>query len=110
SYFERLYRRCVEQGWHWAYGQLDRQGRMHKEIMAFPNLHFYGGKLRALSEDTEHAQCLSLAYAVPHFDSDLEKILSEKRVVFIPAASEAMLPHQKTSLIEAEMTTRIVLF
>ncbi|MCE7922719.1 MAG: DNA helicase [Haliscomenobacteraceae bacterium CHB4] len=111
SYFERLYRRCVEQGWHWAYGQLDRQGRMHTEIMEFPNLHFYGGKLRTLSDDAEHSQCRTLAYAsTPGFDPAFEKILSGRRVVFIPAAPEEMSPHQKTSRVEAEITARIVLF
>ncbi|MBL7797419.1 MAG: DUF559 domain-containing protein [Saprospiraceae bacterium] len=51
SYFERLYRRCVELGLHQHYGQLYRQGRMHADIMDFPNEHFYDGMLKTLAEE-----------------------------------------------------------
>ncbi|MEQ1747380.1 MAG: C-terminal helicase domain-containing protein, partial [Saprospiraceae bacterium] len=47
----RVYRRCVALGMHDHYGQLYRQGRMHADIMDFPNRHFYNGLLRTLSED-----------------------------------------------------------
>ncbi|HRI60584.1 MAG TPA: AAA domain-containing protein, partial [Saprospiraceae bacterium] len=109
SYFERLYRRCIEQGWHWAYGQLDRQGRMHTEIMDFPNRHFYEGKLQTLSQEDRHYQCLPLAYASQAFDSVFEKIIAEKRVVFLPTTAEEHLPNQKTNRAEAELTARLVL-
>ncbi|MBK6932027.1 MAG: AAA family ATPase [Saprospirales bacterium] len=49
SYFERLYRRCLERGLTEHYGQLYRQGRMHADIMDFPNRHFYGGRLQTLA-------------------------------------------------------------
>ncbi|MBK9336461.1 MAG: DUF559 domain-containing protein [Lewinellaceae bacterium] len=59
SYFERLYRRCMVSGLHQNYGQLYRQGRMHADIMAFPNRHFYNGLLQTLAgdaSDPEHYQ------------------------------------------------------
>lgn len=45
SLFERLLRRCQAKGWHHAYVQLTRQGRMHNDIAAFPATSFYSGNL-----------------------------------------------------------------
>lgn len=50
SMFERLYRVCVQNGWHDAYAHLTRQGRMHKDVQAFPSHAFYGGRLEPLAE------------------------------------------------------------
>jgi len=112
SYFERLYRRCQEQGWHWAYGQLDRQGRMHTDIMDFPNRYFYGGHLKTLVEvpDEQHYQHQPLWYDLSGFDPFLEKVFSEKRVVFLATAAEEALPGQKTNRSEADQSARIALF
>lgn len=112
SYFERLYRRCREQGWHWAYGQLHRQGRMHADIMDFPNRFFYGGLLRTLSEtpDAEHRQHRSLWYDLPGMDAYLEKVCGEKRVAFFPVNGEDVVFNTKTSRAEADLAVRIVLF
>lgn len=112
SYFERLYRRCQEQNWHWAYDKLDRQGRMHEEIMAFPNQHFYGGMLRTLAQKETtagHHQQRALHYRqLPGSDSVFEKIFSEKRVLFLSVEPEENLPNQKTSRAEAELAVRLV--
>ncbi|RNC64580.1 AAA domain-containing protein [Proteiniphilum sp. X52] len=45
SLFERLLRLCKAKGWHHAYAQLTRQGRMHNDIAAFPATFFYSGNL-----------------------------------------------------------------
>lgn len=45
SFFERLLRRCISQGWTSSYTQLTHQGRMHNEIAAFPSAHFYSDNL-----------------------------------------------------------------
>ncbi|MBK7935791.1 MAG: AAA family ATPase [Lewinellaceae bacterium] len=56
SYFERMYRRCQEKGWHGAYGQLDHQGRMHAEIMDFPTGIFTAGCcIRSMRRKTARA-------------------------------------------------------
>lgn len=111
SYFERLYRRCQEQGWHWAYGQLDRQGRMHTDIMDFPNRHFYGGQLKPLvDDDPQHRQHQPLWYDLSGSDPFLEKILTERRVVFLPTEPEEATPGQKTNRTEADWAARIALF
>jgi len=109
SYFERLYRRCQEQGWHWAYGQLDRQGRMHSDIMDFPNRHFYEGNLQTLTEEAEHFQHLPLQYNLPDLESVFEKTILEKRVVFLPVEPDENLFNSKTSRTEAEATARLVM-
>jgi very-short-patch-repair endonuclease len=113
SYFERLYRRCISQGWHWAYDQLQRQGRMHRDIMDFPNRHFYGGMLQTLegpAGERQHQALDHAASALPTEDTPLA-VLRQKRVVFLdcPPMSHAAL-HRKTSLEEAEVAARIVLF
>ena len=50
SLFERLYKRCLNQGWNHAIGQLKYQGRMHEDIMRFPNEQFYQKTLRVLPD------------------------------------------------------------
>jgi DNA replication ATP-dependent helicase Dna2 len=112
SYFERLYRRCQEQGWHWAYGQLHRQGRMHADIMDFPNQFFYQGLLKTLADtpDESHRQHRPLWYDLPGIDPVMEKICAEKRVVFFPIAAEDAVFNAKTNKSEAALAARIVLF
>lgn len=112
SYFERLYRRCQEQGWHWAYGQLHRQGRMHADIMDFPNRFFYNGLLKTLADtpDDKHRQHCALWYDLPGLDPVLEKICSEKRVVFFPVTAEDAVFNAKTNKQEAALAARIVVF
>ena len=108
SYFERLYRRCQEQGWHWAYGRLGHQGRMHADIMDFPNRYFYDGLLQTLSAAADSPQHRPLSYKLPGLDPGLENIFAQKRVVFLPVEQAESLSSQKTSLAEAEMTVRII--
>ncbi len=48
SLFERLFRQSQAENWHWAFDKLSHQGRMHADIMDFPNRHFYGGMLKTL--------------------------------------------------------------
>jgi DNA replication ATP-dependent helicase Dna2 len=49
SLFERLLTRCMAQGWHDGYGIISRQGRMHQDLMRFPNETFYKGVLTTLA-------------------------------------------------------------
>ncbi|MEZ4955408.1 MAG: AAA domain-containing protein [Saprospiraceae bacterium] len=67
SLFERLYKRCLENGWHWAYDLLSHQGRMHEDIMRFPGRHFYEGKLKILPEEIPYSEKQS---AAAHFTNN----------------------------------------
>jgi len=101
SCFERLYRQYVALGLRQYYGQLYRQGRMHADIMAFPNEHFYDGLLKTLA--TEGAE-------EGHYQHQA-LIRAEGpglRVRFLPVVSPVALPNQKTAPEEAVEIARLV--
>jgi DNA replication ATP-dependent helicase Dna2 len=84
SLFERLLRRCTQQGWDRAVGMLTDQGRMHEDIMAFPNDAFYEGRLRPLyGWQSSHAPLFHSGA-----DGGLERALAERRVLFLPSAAD----------------------
>lgn len=112
SYFERLYRLCQQKDWHWAFGQLSQQGRMHEDIMQFPGRWFYDGRLEIWNKDVQkRALDTTAAVDAPEFG----KILLTGRVRFLPVNSDvkdASIPFigQKTSAAEADLCARIVTF
>lgn len=110
SYFERLYRRFVLEGRDAAYGKLSHQGRMHRDIMAFPNQYFYDDMLKVLPEPHAAGQEAPLQYRMPEPCAGWERQLTRQRVVFFPTQAEDTLPGQKTSRAEAEWTVRIFQF
>lgn len=105
SYFERLYRRCMALGLHENLGQLYHQGRMHTDIMDFPNRHFYDGLLQTLAgnaPDPEHYQHRALT------PPPGEGLGVGPRVLFLPVISPLALPNQKTAPEEAVQIARLV--
>ncbi len=111
SLFERLFKRCQQQGWHWAYAQLSHQGRMHRDIMAFPNIHFYNNSLKILPETTSAylRQINSITFQVNGNASDLEYLLCQKRVLFLPTSIDNQSITQKTNRHEAEQVADVIL-
>lgn len=104
SLFERLIRRCTDQGWDHATTQLTRQGRMHEEIAAFPAGHFYSGNLFTVAEwQSEHWQL------TPGKDDLLQHLAATRRTAFI---STEKLPHHgstdKTSEPEAKIIVQLL--
>lgn len=81
SLFERLYRRAQDKNWHWAYGQLSHQGRMHDTLMAFPNEHFYQNKLKVMPGD-QPWQLQPLPYTADFVPGTLEHLLCTRRVLY----------------------------
>ena len=79
SYFERMFQKCQEQNWDWAFGKLSQQGRMHEEIMAFSNKQFYDGFLSILSATAEK-QSKPIHWSSP--DKFEHPELLESRMVF----------------------------
>jgi len=80
SLFERLYTLCESKNWYWAIGQLNAQGRMHKDIMAFPNQNFYQSQLTALTKIDRLTESLKM-----DFQNDVEQVLATKRLVYVPS-------------------------
>lgn len=110
SFFERLYKRCMEKGWTWAYAQLSHQGRMHAAIMAFPNAFFYDGTLKILPENVPaHRKQLQPISLNGFTDEDeLENLICGERMLFIPTPVDERSTTQKTNRFEAEMIGRLV--
>ena len=109
SLFERLFKQCKTNQWTWAYAQLSHQGRMHQDLMDFPNSQFYDGLLNILPEElpNHHQQIAPLRFAPPSESTDLEKELCDRRILFIPTASETG-PHFKVNSFEAEKIAELV--
>lgn len=112
SLFERLYKRCCKQNWHWAFDHLSHQGRMHEEIMSFPGTHFYEGKLNILPAEIPFSakQVQEILFQLPVTASEWEKGLAENRMVFIPTPIDWETPSRKTNRYEAEQITHLVQF
>ncbi len=111
SLFERLFRKCQEYQWDWAFAQLSQQGRMHQDIMDFPNNYFYGRDLSILPEGTLGAgyQSQPLDLREPENASALEKILSHNRKLFFPTSVDEDSANFKTNGHEAKQVAEIVL-
>ena len=107
SYFERIFARCEEEQWTWAYDKLSFQGRMHQEIMQFPSEFFYQGMLKILPEDKVNRQS-----CIMHFDkvpSDvLSQYLAQRRVLFLAVPSGELF-NSKINIEEAQMVADILL-
>ncbi|MGB4959499.1 MAG: AAA domain-containing protein, partial [Saprospiraceae bacterium] len=94
SLFERLIMQVKSHGWDHAMGVLEQQGRMHQQLMEFPNLHFYEEKLKLLPG-------LERQYKPSFFDRTENGCdYLEKRTVFINT-SEDDDGNWKTNIDEA---------
>ncbi len=110
SLFERLFKRSVAEDWTWAFDKLSHQGRMHREIMAFPNKHFYGGFLNILPKHIEHSknQKSSLRKIKQEYDDVYQMLLSNQRLIFIPTKVDPNSITGKTNRNEAELVAKLV--
>ena len=102
SLFERLYLRCLEEGWDWAIGQLTHQGRMHKDIMAFPNQQFYEGNLKTIDK----LDRLQLPLSLEH--DKKAKVLASARMIYIDAEVDEHDLQIKTNHNEAEKVAMLI--
>lgn len=103
SLFERLCRR---------YGKnssvtfmLTRQGRMHTDIALFPSKAFYDGKLEPVSPER---QALPLSQS-PTGSSPIDKLLGEKRVIFLSVKPIGGDEPMKINRAEADVIASVAL-
>ena len=108
SLFERLYKNAISQGWDWAYQVLSHQGRMHLDIMDFPSKYFYENKLQILPEGMNHFQLQSIAHPEEADGDYFEKLLKQKRVLFINTETDKDKSFNKTNSKEALMIGKLV--
>lgn len=111
SLFERLYLRCQVMGWDWAYARLSHQGRMHEEIMAFPNQIFYKGGLKILplnSEDHFQRKAIELIDSLDSQENQLWNSIISKRVNFLQTPIDKTHLHGKINRHEAALIAEII--
>jgi len=74
--FERLYRLCQRNHWDDAIATLQRQGRMHRDVMHFPSEAFYGGTLQTAEAWQDDPTPTAWASVLPH------------RAMFVPVRAD----------------------
>ncbi len=107
SYFERLFMRCKANEWDWAYGMLSMQGRMHEDVMAFANKHFYDGKLRILPKGLNPRQYQS-KYLSTSSEDDLRQKIATKRMLFFNTPADEALGSGKKNKFEAQKVVELL--
>ena len=110
SLFERLFRRCIEQGWHHAFARLSHQGRMHRDIMQFPGLRFYENGLDVLPLGFEYReiQLSPNRFKLHKKASPLQKQLASQRMCFFSTPPDTDSPSGKTNVHEARVVADLV--
>jgi DNA replication ATP-dependent helicase Dna2 len=100
SYFERMYRWYQHHGWTNSIGTLYEQGRMHEDIMQFPNEYVYKNHLR-IADERKQTQKLSLM--IPH-----QHTLLDHRLVFVPASIGAAERYARYNMDEVQIALDLV--
>jgi DNA replication ATP-dependent helicase Dna2 len=101
SMFERIFNQIKKQGWEHAYGILHQQGRMHQDLMEFPNKHFYENNLALLPD--------SIRQTVPAFFSTSDqktKYLLNRKNYFDTSDDQDI--NWKTNIHEAHTCVEIL--
>ncbi|MEE9437770.1 MAG: AAA domain-containing protein [Saprospiraceae bacterium] len=102
SLFERLYHQCRKNNWDQALGLLSLQGRMHQELMVFPNQHFYENKLGVLP----HIKRLVINRELTSTDI-MGQVLIENRFIYIPTRVDDAF-NWKTNKHEAKKVMKVL--
>ncbi len=102
SLFERLLWRYA--GNRSVVYMLTRQGRMHPDIAAFPNMAFYGGQLRIVPLPHQET-------ALPEKGkggNGIDDMLLTRRIAFLDSEAPVSSPSDKVNTVEAEMIAATV--
>ena len=103
SYFERLFCLASCNGWSHVMGTLAQQGRMHRELMAYPNSHGYNNLLQTLMPSQEE----DLSFKLNGSASLFSKELHTSRLVFYNLEAPPNPYSDKCNEHEAILTARI---
>ncbi|MEH0154384.1 AAA domain-containing protein [Limibacter armeniacum] len=105
SYFERMFNRCKQFGWDWAYDMLTHQGRMHQELSVFSNQSFYDNKLTTVPLPWQHAE---LKFEQVDEQNKFEQLLSKHRLVYVPSKKKTDNKSDKINEDEAKLVVEMV--
>jgi len=111
SLFERLYYLCEKNKWTWAYDMLTHQGRMHGDISEFPNRFFYENELKLLPENCVAGAWQSVPLKFEKMLSSptpLEKMIAEKRMIYIPTEVERKAQSNKINRCESRLVVELI--
>ncbi|MFO8002308.1 MAG: AAA domain-containing protein [Marinilabilia sp.] len=106
SYFERLLYLCKKYNWDHAWGSLTFQGRMHPDLARFPNRLFYNNKLKMAGLDHQKVPLVSDDFPL---DGELDRVLRNHRMVFVPSAFAVREIPSKSNQLEAELVSKILI-
>jgi len=102
SLFERLLRRLDLCFFH----TLSAQGRMHHDVADFANRHFYASLLTEVPLDHQQR---AIPYKTAHKDDLMLKMLTERRVTFLPVEKQPNAnTSDKTNPEEAQQIAAVV--
>ena len=107
SLFERLFLRCKNENWNWAFDMLSHQGRMHYDIMDFPNRFFYENNLKILPQDCGVNQSDKPVYNIVQEDILYTK-LAQNRVLYFDTPVEDNPQNKKINVYEAEKIAEVL--
>lgn len=106
SLFERLYLRCELMQWTHAYSILERQGRMHYDIMTFPSFVFYQNQLSLLQLNNNESHTLIQQWKIIPTN---KKYFYNNRLLYYPVNSNPDLTDAKVNKSEAKTIVDIIL-
>ncbi len=104
SLFERLLRQAKMNNWNYAYTQLTRQGRMHKDISIFPAKYFYDNNLFPACDWQQDE------WKLRKFDVDnyLQKIIANNRTYFFSTEKYEYAQSPKINEAEANIIVGLI--
>ncbi len=116
SFFERIFIRCQQNQWDWAYDTLTYQGRMHVELADFTNRLFYDGVLKPArpAQTAEWKSQISIEKALQtctandFFKTKILPFLLHNRLFFVPTHTSADDQSDKINSHEALLTAELV--
>lgn len=105
SLFERMYRRNSQSPVEGLVAMLYKQGRMHPDVAAFANRHFYDGVLCPIPLPHQQEENPFAAYDA---HDPVQTLIATRRTAFIVMKKQTTDGMQKTNPVEAQAIARFV--